>query len=92
VVLLFLHLIKLELCDTGLVSVFKDAVEALSDSRDSLRYLLTDLDRMKPLDKSADSGAEHNILGGSQRKHSRGSYWTVLTTEVLEYRHSAVIV
>jgi hypothetical protein len=61
-VLLFLHLIKLELCDTGLVNVFKDTIEALSGSRDSLHYLLTDLDRIKPLDKSADSDAEHGIL------------------------------
>jgi hypothetical protein len=64
-VLLFLHLVKLELCDTGLVGVFKDAIEALFGSRDSLRYLLTDLDRMKPLDKSADGGAEHGILEDS---------------------------
>jgi hypothetical protein len=64
-VLLFLHLIKLKLCDTGLVSVFEDAIEALSGSRDSLRCLLTDLDRMKPLDKSADSGAKHGILEDS---------------------------
>jgi hypothetical protein len=69
-VLLFLYLVKLELCDTGLVSVFKDAIEALSGSRDSLRYLLTDLDQIKPLNKSADSGAKYSIFEDSQREYS----------------------
>jgi hypothetical protein len=91
-VLLFLYLVKLELCDIGLVSVFKDAIKALSSSRDSLRYLLTDLDRIKPLDKSADGGAKYSILKDNQRGYSRGSYRTVLTTEVPEHRYSTVII
>jgi hypothetical protein len=61
-VLLFLYLIKLKLCDIGLINVFKDIIEALSGSRDFLYYLLIDLDQMKPLDKSADSDTEYSIL------------------------------
>jgi hypothetical protein len=64
-VLLFLHLVKFELCDTGLISVLKDTMKALSGSRDSLRYLLINLDQMKSLDKSADNNIKHGILKDS---------------------------
>jgi hypothetical protein len=91
-VLLFLYLVKLELYDIDLVSVFKDAIEAFSDSRNSFRYLLIDLDQIKPLDKNADNSVKYSILENSQREHSRGSCRTVSTTEVPEYRYNVIII
>jgi hypothetical protein len=76
----------------SLVSVFKDTIEALSGSRDSLRYLLTDFDQMKPLDKSVNDNTKNDILKDSQREHSRGSCQTISTIEVLKHRHHAVII
>jgi hypothetical protein len=58
----------------SLISVFKDVIKALSNSRNSLHYLLMNLDRMKLLDKSVDSSAKYSILKDNQHRHSQGSY------------------